>query len=338
VEEGRRRVTRACRWWLGLAATAAATACGSGGGSSGGGGAGIAVAKAIGASMEAAATVKAPWRCALPRPGTSAAAPAGWKRDADKLVAEPARGKLILAAVAQARGRAVDVRAKLRAAGVDVVVAVGGMGTDAAESRAALTALLDPAWLVVALPGDTEEWPEHAAAIADLAAGGGAIVDGASVRLLDAGPAVVGTLPGEAFASRLGAGADGCIHDAADLGAALTAMADAAGDRPRVLVTVPAPQGTAAGASDLAPGGLHAGDAALAAAVATAELDLVVHAPVDGSPPAAGTVRKGTPVTLAAGSLDPVARRDADGRTLATGIVIATVDARGISWSFVPAP
>ncbi|HUQ01200.1 MAG TPA: hypothetical protein VM261_01835 [Kofleriaceae bacterium] len=333
-------MTRTCGWSLLLAAMAA---CGSGGGGGGSGGAGIAAAQAIGASMEAAATVKAPWRCALPRSGSSGssgatAAPAGWKRDADKLVADPARAKLTIGAVAQARGRAVDVRAKLRAANVDVVVAVGGMGTDAAESRAALTALLDPTWLVVALPGDTEQWPEHAAAIADLAAGGGAIVDGASVRIVDAGAAVLGTLPGEAFASRLGAGADGCVHDAADLGAALTAIADAASDRPRVLVTTPAPQGAAPGASDLTPGGLHGGDAALATAIAAAQIDLVLHAPVDGSPPAPGNVRTGTPVTLAAGSLDPIARRDADGRTLATGIVLATVDARGISWSFVPAP
>jgi hypothetical protein len=334
VEEGRRRVSRACGGPLLLLLAA----CGSGGGGGGSGGAGIAAAQAIGATLEAASTVKAPWRCALPRSGAGTSAPAGWKRDSDRLVAEPARPRLTLGAVAQARGRAVDVRAKLRAADVDVVFAVGGMGTDAAESRAALTALLDPAWLVVALPGDTEQWPEHAAAISDLAAGGGAIVDGATVRILDTGAAVIGTLPGESFASRLGAGADGCVHDAADLGAALTALAAAAADRPRVLVTTPVPQGAAPGSSDFAPGGLHAGDPALAEAVARAQVDLVVHAPVDGSPPAPGTARKGTPVALAAGSLDPVARRDADGRTLATGIVVATVDARGVSWSFVPAP
>jgi hypothetical protein len=312
-------------------------ACGSVGGGGGGGGAGVAAATAINATMEATSTMKAPWRCALPRtpPAGATTAPAGWKRDADKLVAEPARAKLTIAAVAQARGRAIDVRDKLRAAKVDVVVAVGGMGTDAAESRAALTALLDPAWLVVALPGDTEEWPEHAAAISDLAAGGGAIVDGATVRLVDTGAAVVGTLPGEPFASRLGAGAGGCMHDASDVSAALAALTEAAADRPRVLVTPPAPQG---GAADIAPGGLHAGDPALAAAVALAQIDLVMHGPVDGSPPVPGTARKGTPVTLAAGSLDPVARRDADGRTLATGIVLATIDARGISWSFVAAP
>jgi hypothetical protein len=253
----------------------------------------------------------------------------------DTLVAEPARSKLTLGAVAQARGRAVDVRAGLRAAQVDVVFAVGGMGTDAAESRAALTALLDPAWIVVALPGDTEQWPEHAAAIADLAAGGGAIVDGATVRLVDAGVAVVGTLPGEPFASRLAAGVDGCMHDASDVAATLAALVEAAPDRPRVLVTAPAPQG---GRSDVAPGGLHAGEPALAAAGAGARSELVLHGPVDGTPPAPGTARTGVPVTLAAGSLDPVARRDGDGRTLTTGVVIATLDARGVSWSFLSAP
>ena len=318
------------------AAAAVLIACGSGGDRGGGGGAGVAAAQAIHATMEAAAAEQAPWRCALPRATPAATtAPAGWKHDADKLVAEPARPKLTLAAVAQARGRAVDVRAKLRAAKVDVVLAVGGMGADAAEIRAALTALLDPAWLVVALPGDTEEWPEHVAAVADLSAAGGAIVDGATVRIIDAGAAVIGTLPGEPFATRLAAGAEGCIHDAADLAAVVNGMSQASPSRPRVLVTPPAPQG---GRSDIAPGGLHAGDPALADMTAAAEIDLVVHGPIDGSPPAPGTARAGTPVTLAAGSLDPVARRDADGRTLATGVVLATVDARGVSWRFVPAP
>jgi len=319
--------------WLALL-----VACGSSGDGGAGGGGGVAAAHAIHATMEAAATVTAPWRCALPPVAPAAPAapgPAGWTRQPDRLVAEPARAKVTLAAVGQARGRAVDVREALRAAKVDVVLALGGMGADAAEIRAALTALLDPAWLVVALPGDTEAWPEHAAAIADLAAAGGAIVDGAAVRIVDAGAAVVGTLPGEPFATRLAAGAEGCVHDAADLGAALAALAAAAGDRPRVLATPPAPQG---GRSDLTPGGLHGGDPALASALAAAELALVVHGPVDGSPPAPGSARSGTPVALAAGSLDPVARRDADGRAHATGITLATVDARGVSWSFLPAP
>lgn len=324
-----------------LGALALLVACGSSGDGGAGGGGGVAAAHAIHATMEAAATVTAPWRCALaPVAGAAPAAPApagpaGWTRQPDRFVAEPARAKVTLAAVGQARGHAVDVRETLRAAKVDLVLAVGGMGADAAEIRAALTALLDPAWLVVALPGDTEAWPEHAAAIADLAAAGGAIVDGASVRIVDAGAAVVATLPGEPFATRLAAGAEGCVHDDADLRAALAALVEAAGDRPRVLATPPAPQG---GRSDLTPGGLHGGDPALASAIAAAELALVVHGPVDGAPPAPGSARSGTPVALAAGSLDPVARRDADGRALATGITLATVDARGVSWRFLPAP
>ncbi len=315
----------------------AVAACGSGrSGSSGG--AGAAAGRAIVATIAAAASVRAPWRCALARTGGATAtlpAPAGWRRDGDRVVAEPARPRLTLAAVAQARGTAIDLRAGLRAAHVDVVVTVGGMGATAAESKAALEVLLDPAWLVVALPGDTEDWPGHAAAIAELATSGAGIVDGATIRVVDVGAAVLATIPGERWAERLGAGAAGCVYDDDDVAGAIAALTAVAADRPRVLVTASAPQG---GPSDLAPGGLHAGDAALAAAVAVAELELVVHGPVDGTPAGPGTTRRGTAVALAAGSLDPVPRRDVEGRTLATGALVATIDARGVGWRFIPAP
>lgn len=319
-----------------LAAVTAACGFGGGGSGSGGGGAGMAAGRAVVATFEAAAAVRAPWRCALPRPpAANAPVLTGWRRDGDRLVAEPARPRLTLAAVGQARGAAVDLRADLRAASVDVVLALGGMGASAAELKLALAALVDPSWLVVALPGDREAWPAHAAAIAELAAGGAAIVDGASLRVVDGGAAVVATLPGEPWAERLGAGVEGCAHDAADIAAALALLAEVAADRPRVLVTPPAPQG---GASDVAPGGLHAGEPALGQAVAAAQVDLVIHGPVDGTPAPAGNVRRGTPVALAAGSLDPVPRRDPDGRTLATGALLAVVDGRSASWRFLPAP
>lgn len=324
---GRRRAVA-----VAVAAVATAAACGRGGDERRGG-TGAAAARAVTAALEATADLRAPWRCALARdPGP---APAGWRLDGGRLVAVEPRARVTVAAVAQARGAAVDLRADLRAAGVDVVVTTGGMGEGEGDSRAALEALLDPAWLVVAVPGDAEDWPAHARAVAALAAAGGAIVDGASARIIDGGGAVLATLPGERWAGRLQAGSEGCTHDDADLAATLEALAAAAGDRPRVLVTTPAPQG---GASDLAPGGVHAGEPGLARAVADARLDLVVHGPVDAAVLPQGAARRGTSLALAAGLLDPVPRRALDGQARPRGAVVATVDARGVTWRLVPAP
>jgi hypothetical protein len=267
----------------------------------------------------------------------AAPAPAGWTRDGEKLTAASPRDKLTLAAVAQARGAAVEVRDKLRTAKVELVLAVGGMGGDEAESRAALGALVDPAWLVIAVPGDAESYPAHARAVAALADGGAAIVDGARVRLIDTGGAVIATIPGERWPERLGAGAAGCVHDAADVARTVAALTLLAADRPRVLAGAPAPQGrsTSPGTADLAPGGLHAGEPTLAALVDEARLDLVIHAPVGAAPAPAGMARRGTPALLAAGSLDRLVQRDHDGRALPTGALIATLDARSISWRFL---
>lgn len=319
------------------AALAVLTACGTGGGGERSGDASTTAARAIAASLEAAAPLESPWRCALPAVGPAVTtAPAGWTRDGEKLVAAEPRAKLTLAAVAQARGATVELREALRAAKVELVLAVGGMGGDEAESRAALGALVDPAWLVIAVPGDAESYPGHARAVAALAADGAAIVDGASVRLIDTGGAVIGTLPGERWPERLGAGAAGCVHDAADVARTVAALTLLAADRPRVLAGGPAPQGTGGlGAADLAPGGLHAGEPGLAAIVEEARVDLVIHAPIGGSPRPAGMARRGTPALLAAGSLDRLVQRDPDGRALPTGALIATLDARTVSWRFL---
>lgn len=316
-------------------------ACGSSGPRDGGGGAGAAAARAIAATVEAVTPLETAWRCALPPPAAappSTTAPAGWTRAGDKLTAAEPRSKLTIAAVAQARGAAVDVREALRAARVDLVIAVGGMGATQAESGAALGALLDPAWLVVAIPGDAEDFPAHARAVAELAGGGAAIVDGAAVRLIDTGGAVVATIPGERWPERLGAGAAGCAHEPADVARAVAALTLLADGRPRVLAGAPAPQGASVRppASDLAPGGLHAGEPGLAALVDEAGLDLVIHAPIGTTPAPAGMARRGTTAVVAAGSLDRLVQRDPEGRPLPTGVLLATVDARAITWKLLP--
>ena len=167
--------------------------CGSGGGRPQVG-AGEAAALALTAAVDRAAVTLAPWRCATlapPSPAGPAVVTGGrtWQRRDGGLVS--AGATLTVVAVADARGAAAATwRARLRAAEADLVISVGGMGTTEAEIGASLGALIDPAWLTVAIPGATEAWPAHRAAIAALAAAGGAIVDGAEVRVIDGGAAV----------------------------------------------------------------------------------------------------------------------------------------------------
>lgn len=308
--------------------------------------AGTATGKALLAAVEAAAELRAPWRCAAAGgSGPGGAVPAAtigvgdqaWRRDGQALRATRPRTPLVIAAVAQARGApmADRLRAALAAERPDLVLALGGMGADPAELERALAALAVPGALVVALPGDGESWPALTAAVAHLAAGGIAIVDGAAVRTVDAGGAVLATLPGLAHAGQLGAGADGCLHDDDDVAAALAALAAIAGDRPRLLAGPRAPQGdsTASGEHDLVAD-IHVGDPDLTAALADAGLTLMVHGVVD-APPTAGASPARAGATVAAGSLDPGPRWDVDGRPLAPTITVAVVDDHGVRWRAV---
>ncbi len=304
-------------------------------------GVGNPAATALAATFEAAEALRAPWRCALgPAPGVPGATGTvevgarSWRYDGETLTASRADAEVTIAAVAQARGAAPPVRELLRAGHAEVVIAIGGMGTNPAELRASLGGLVDPGWLTIAVPGDSEDLPALAATVAELATAGAPIVDGARVRLIDAGGAVVALVPGERHAGRLAAGSDGCVHDEVDRARILGLLTATAGDRPRVLVATAAPQG---GASDLAPGGIHAGDPELAAMVEAAAIDVVLHAPVDAEVPAPGRGRPGQRLVLAAGSLDPVPRWEpAGGRRRADGITFVTVGARARSWRFVP--
>ncbi|MBK7077804.1 MAG: hypothetical protein IPH44_36590 [Myxococcales bacterium] len=318
---------------LALALTLAA--CGSGGGGSGRRGAGEVAAAGLAAALDRAALEVAPWRCATLAPVTTAgeltAGGRTWRRQQRTLTS--AGASLTVAAVADARGATDPAwRAALRGAQVDLVVAVGGMGTTEAELTASLGALTDPAWLTVAIPGTAEAWPAHRAAVAALAGGGAAIVDGSDLRLLDGGAAVLATLPGAAYPERLAAASDGCVYDGADAAAIVAAARALAETRPALLATATAPQG---GASDRLVGGVHAGDPALAATVAP--LAAVLHAPV-GAPAGAGERDGAGVVGIAAGSLDPLPRVGADGARAATAIPIVTIDRAGVRWRLLTSP
>ena len=311
---------------LGIAALVALGACGSGAKPSGG--AGNAAAAGLVAAVEHAAATRAPWRCATRSPSTTTgelvAGERTWRRAGETLTS--ADRALTIVAVADARGDASATwRERLRAAEPAVVLTLGGLGTTEAEIAASLGALVDPAWLTVAIPGDAEGWPAHRAAVATVAATGAPVVDGADVRLLDGGAAVIATLPGPAHAARLAAGADGCEHDDADAAAIIAALVAAAGARPTVLAATRAPQG--GGARGVA--GVPAGDPGLTAAVAG--LTAVVHAPLMPGPTGPGRAGRAVAV-IAAGSLDPVPRFAVDGARAARSLTAVTIDDRALTW------
>jgi hypothetical protein len=335
----------------GVALALVLAACSTRSPESAGGVSGTAAAKAVIAAMRAAESVRAPWRCARLRsdpapPAAPDAFDAGgrrWTIAGAALTAEPAGDGVRLGVVADARGDSDAAVAALTRLGtpfadgkVELVVAVGGMGASEDELVRTLEPLGRGAWPVVAIPGDRESWPALRRAVARLRGAGAPVVDGARVRFVEVGGVVMATLPGMPFRERLAAGDDGCRHDEADVGAVLAALAarspdGKAGRRPRVLLSPRAPRTTGDG-SDLALGGVHAGDVGLAKALAEVPVDLVVHGQVAERPLAPGRAPRG-PVVLAAGAVDPAPRFDDRGMRLPAQAAIVAIDRRGgLAW------
>src|SRR5262249_22046965 len=142
-----------------------------------------------------------------------------------------------------------------------------------------------------------------------------------------------------AFASELADRGDGCTRDRADLDAALASLGGPgirAKPGARILVSATAPRTRTA--SDLAPGGVHAGELDLAAALADAPIDLVIHPPI-GAPSAAGSLTADPMwprATVAAGIADARPRYDDRGARLATSALVVVSDRSGIRWQPVP--
>lgn len=338
---------RRARAWSALAAAiAVAGACGEASRPAVARGAlGRATAEAVLAAVAAAADEIEPWRCARPGDTAGLVAPPGWRLDGARLIA-PEDAAPHVAVLGEARGDATAVaglRAALDAAPPAVVVTIGGMATTQAELTALLAPLAEGApWLLVAVPGDREALPAHRAAVAALAARGARVVDGTRARVIDLGAIRIGTLPGAPARGRLAAGVEGCVHDDADVAAALALLApappaDAAAGAPRpitLLATQRAPR--QAGPGDVAPGGIHAGDVALAEALARAPVDVVAHGAVDDQAAALGKRRRaaGLPTAfLPVGAIDATPRYLPGGQRVAPGGLRLTVGAREVTWA-----
>lgn len=248
---------------------------------------------------------------------------------------------LVIGVVADSRGarpptlkRLRTIRAAFDRDKVNLIISLGGMGRNEADIYAALRALATPAGpTVVAIPGDREAVAAHRAAIARLAGTGAKVVDGSSVRFVDTGAAVVGTLPGVARAAQLVAGADGCVHTDADVDAFAKRLAGF--DTLRIWAGYAPPRQRGLDASDLSAAGVHIGERHLAGAVGQAKAALVVHGLVDAAAVRAQGKRSRSDNSvsiLAAGSADTLPATIRGGQRRSGTALVVRVEREQIRW------
>lgn len=288
----------------------------------------------LAAVLVAADDTLAPWRCAAAdTPGLAdAELKAGehtWKASGNTLSLAEGSGELVIGVVADAAGsdsRTIAALGRLRAAfdaaGTNLVLSLGGMGSTAAELEATLGTLGDRArWPIVALPGDLERESAHRSAIASLRKRGDLILDARQVRYVTTPTFTIGTLPGAGAVERLAAGTDGCAWTATDVSAVYTALTQKPGVR--IVATAEAPRVTVDGEA--------AGELALVPPKPQ-PIELALHAPVRPEPtPAKSGGRDGRATLLTPGTSDATTRLP---RTHRPAAGILTI--RGTSWAWRP--
>ncbi|MEZ4368419.1 MAG: hypothetical protein R2939_19390 [Kofleriaceae bacterium] len=310
------------------------------------------VVPALTAALAAAEASQAPWRCgaldrdALPPAGPLGASAMGWEV-VERTLRGPATAPSTIAFVGDAAAAApatvdaaIQLRGQLEAAGVDLVVVVGGMGDESDELVEILAPLARGApWPTVSIPGARASAPVHAEAVAALRADGVAIVDGGQVRFVELTDVTVATLPGLAAVGQLAAGVDGCGHADDDL-AALRAAWPGPAERAAVLAGIRAPRAP----SNRGVGGVQAGDRALAKELARPggrALDAYVHPSLDGRPAAPGRRARADdapPASIAVGPLDAEPALDLAGGRITPSAMLLEVTDDGLRWRPVTPP
>jgi hypothetical protein len=287
---------------------------------------------AITAALAVADETREPWRCASTEgPGaaieTLTAGNRQWQIDGHAMTLD-ATGELVIGVIADAAGSAPATLAalgRLRAQleHVDLVIALGGMGTTRAELDAVFAALADRAtWPVVALPGDLESVDALVDTIAAARQRGTLLVDGRLIQRIELPAATIALVPGASAASRLMAGTAGCLYREADVAAAFADLTPRPGLR--ILGSSEAPRH---GSSD------HpVGELALTAG-AGQQIDLALHGPAgDAASPAATGRRAGAAVALTPGSSDAMPRLPGPYRRPSAGLLTI----RSGAWSWTP--
>ena len=260
------------------------------------------VAPALVASLGAAERERAPWRCAAADLPAPAAEQLGAWRVADHTVRGDKR-ELAIGVIADAGGADATTLAALRRlraklGDVDLVVALGGMGTTRADLEATLGAIARPDVPVIALEGDLEAVPEQIAAIAVLRDKHLPVLDGRAIRWIETPTVAIGTVPGAGAAERLLAGGDGCAWDGDDIVRIYTELARKPGLR--VAALAEAPRQVIAGEPTGEIGLVPAKDSAI---------DVVLHGPQRPTPSAAASGgRDGAHIALSPGTSDATPR------------------------------
>lgn len=292
------------------------------------------IGKVLASVLVAADTTLAPWRCAAADAPALADAElkAGahtWKTSGNTLSLVDGRGELVIGVVADAAGsdsRTIAALGRLRAtfdaAGTDLVLSLGGMGSTTEELEATLGTLGDRAsWPIVALAGGLERELAHQSAIAKLRTRGDVILDARQVRYVTTPSLTIGTLPGAGAVERLAAGTEGCAWTATDVSAVYTVLTSKPGIR--IVASAEAPRVTVDGEA--------AGELALVPPKAQ-PIELALHAPVRPEPsPARSGGRDGRATLLSPGTSDATTRLPRTGRP-AAGILTV----RGTAWAWRP--
>lgn len=284
------------------------------------------IGPALIAAIEAAP--RTPWRCAAPDgPKLVEETLGAWKLG-DHAMTRQEGGSIQIGVIADAGGAAPQTLAALgrlrtKLDGVDLVLALGGMGGSRKELEAVLGTLADRAtWPLVVLPGDLEPVTDLVEAIAALRTKGQLVVDGRLAQRIELPGVAIATVAGAADASRLVAGSDGCAYREGDLAPAFADLTAAKGIR--ILASTEAPRirvdGEPAGELALVPG-------------ATQEIDIALHGPVAVSPsPARAGGRDGEAVPLSPGTSDATIRLPGPRRATSAGILTVT----GAAWKWRP--
>ncbi len=297
-------------------------------------------------AFAASAALREPFRCSESPPPTAQKVAVGRRTFAvagDTLTVTPPDHMLVLGVLADARGATAGTEANLarvRAAfdkeKVELVISLGGMGTSEAELTRVFRAVGTPLW---AIPGDRESIPAHRAALAALAKEGQPVFDGSRVKAVAIDGALIAALPGAASSGQLMAGADGCVYRPVDVTAVAARLA--AGSGMRVWASHAAPRQSGPAAGDLALGGVHVGNLALAAALPAAHAHLVLHGEVDqaGLGAASGQAHAGdVPIILGAGAVEAMPVAGARGAPIGGAALVVRIAGHGISWKRIRLP
>lgn len=232
-----------------------------------------------------------------------------------------------------------EIRAAFADAGVDLVIALGGIADSEDELYAVYAALAGQArWPVLAIPGGRAPVLALRRTISRInESNRGLIMDGSEIRVVRLGKVAIATLPGVAERSQLVAGDNGCIHTSEDADA-VAQLLDEEGAI-KVWASYAPPRQIGATGSDVAAGGIHIGERILAGPVARSHAALVLSALVDEAALASGggVAEAGAPAFVAAGAAAALPVIGTSGALRGSAVTV-TISGKRVRWHRIAIP